>query len=352
MSLFHILAEDRIDRFLMLSKVILKRFKAHSARVLPLILPFVADSASSQGRLDLKWWYTFFPNRFIYSEYALDWASKHGRTETVRWWLYESELPPKYTAAAVDETSRLGHVEVLKLWFASGLPVKFTERAGHNFFEPVPTGFNAQFAPAAFPQQPRGTGGGQPPMGSMRPAPGMGSTDSLNKPGASRFPTLADLFQLCLPSGTLPVMLRINFYLAGLAAAVNTVAFACMWWTRVPGFGMDARAFLRATMHLLAVPLAYIGWYKPGLNIAAAGGVFASNRFDAHTYLLLHSLHALYAVYMAVGVPGSGSAGAIWWEAHFSMGHPGVATINMFAALAWGMLGLVSMGIYLRMRRM
>ncbi|KAI9220786.1 hypothetical protein BC828DRAFT_405496 [Blastocladiella britannica] len=160
------------------------------------------------------------------------------------------------------------------------------------------------------------------------------------------FPSLGDLLRLCLPSGTESWLLSASYRLAIAASVINFAAFACMWWADVPGFAIT----FSDGIHLLSIPFGYLSWYKAGMTLVKVGGPANANRFDSHSYLLMHSLHAFYAAYMAVGVPGSGSAGAIWWEAHFEMGRPGTALACMASMIAWAALALVSMGGYARIR--
>ena len=63
---------------------------------------------------------------------SINTASINNKIDVLNWWLDKHQtynLPLKYSSDALDNASKVGHIEVLDWWFNSGLKMKYTEKA-------------------------------------------------------------------------------------------------------------------------------------------------------------------------------------------------------------------------------
>ncbi|KAI9175741.1 hypothetical protein H9P43_006105 [Blastocladiella emersonii ATCC 22665] len=93
---------------------------------------FTAKRQSEPFLSMLRWIVKHFPWNVRYSKSALDDASSYGWTEAVKWWIHESKLPLKYSEQALDRAVENDHTAVMDVWFESSLPLKYTSHAVIN----------------------------------------------------------------------------------------------------------------------------------------------------------------------------------------------------------------------------
>ncbi|KNE61348.1 hypothetical protein AMAG_06177 [Allomyces macrogynus ATCC 38327] len=174
----------------------------------------------------------------------------------------------------------------------------------------------------------------QPPLG--RPA------TAASAPAPMRpklpIPTVRSLVSKCVPEVGHAAMLRACLIAVGGAELFNTISFSVIWFVRVPGFGLTFLSLLRSIVHLCTIAVAYVTWTH-------------ASRFDSHITLHGLSLHSLYCLYMAAGLPQTGSAGAVWWQAHFAMARPGTSLVCLACALVWLAAAAFTGIVYFRLRR-
>lgn len=79
----------------------------------------IVKKLSQNGMVDLmQWFYEWHQNTqrtFYYTETALDWASAQGQLPMLKWW-FESGLPLKFTERAIDVALRRGHFDIVEYW--------------------------------------------------------------------------------------------------------------------------------------------------------------------------------------------------------------------------------------------
>ncbi|KAJ3365569.1 hypothetical protein GGF32_008702 [Allomyces javanicus] len=189
----------------------------------------------------------------------------------------------------------------------------------------------------------------QPPL--ARPAP-TAPAPAVMRPKLP-IPTVRSLVSKCVPEVGHAAMLRACLIAVSGAELFNTIAFSIIWFVRVPGFGLSFLSLLRSIVHLCTIAVAYVTWFKAGTRVAATGGPrgASSSRFDSHITLHGLSLHSLYCLYMAAGLPQTGSAGAVWWQAHFAMARPGTSLVCLACALVWLAAAAFTGIVYFRLRR-
>ncbi|TFK54770.1 scamp-domain-containing protein [Heliocybe sulcata] len=134
-------------------------------------------------------------------------------------------------------------------------------------------------------------------------------------PEASR-PLITDLFRLWL---LLMATLLVNM-------------IACIFAT-VTGTGDGVRDLLVSLMYIVVIGgLAFLTWYRPIYN-----GYMKEQALYYYLYFFFCGWHILFSLYMAVGIPGTGSAGIIQTIRMYAHGGVGIAggVLGTIASAGW-----------------
>ncbi|KAI8803038.1 hypothetical protein BJ742DRAFT_777712 [Cladochytrium replicatum] len=79
------------------------------------------DLASKYGHIDvLEWWRVSSGSSLYWTRHAVEWASAFGHVDVLQWWK-NSELGMEWNDMAVEMASKNGRAEVVEWWSNSGL---------------------------------------------------------------------------------------------------------------------------------------------------------------------------------------------------------------------------------------
>jgi hypothetical protein len=87
------------------------------------------DNASKYGNIDTLKLLVKFNIPFKYSSCAIDGAVTNGYIDVLNWWINDSGLPLKYDKSVIDIASENGDIDIIKLWLDSELPRVYSEKA-------------------------------------------------------------------------------------------------------------------------------------------------------------------------------------------------------------------------------